>query len=100
MAGAVNRIRELQGGIVVYSEGEVLSEVAFPIGGIFSTEPMETLAHSMAAIQESASRLGSVSSDIRLTVSVLSTSAIPYLRICEDGLFNIRENRFVDLIVG
>ena len=100
MAGAVNRIKELQGGIVVLADGRVLAELALPLGGIFSAEPMESLANKMADIQQAAARLGCVSSDIRLTVSVLSTSAIPYLRICEQGLFNIRENRFVDLVVG
>lgn len=99
MAGAVNRIRELQGGIVVCADAKVLAQLPLPLGGVFSTEPMETLAHKMDSIQQAAANLGGKSPDIRLTVAVLSTSAIPYLRICEQGLFNIRENRFVDLIV-
>ena len=100
MAGAVNRVKRLGGGIVVYAKSRVLSELALPLGGIFSTEPMEVLERKMAQLQEAGSSLGCRSSDIRLTISVLSTSAIPYLRICEDGLFNIRENRLVSFIVG
>jgi adenine deaminase len=33
-------------------------------------------------------------------MAVLPTPAIPFLRICESGLFNLRENKFVELIVG
>jgi len=100
MAGAVNRIMELHGGIVVYASGKVLAELPLPLGGVFSTAPMEVLAKQMDEIDRAAASLGCTSSHIKITLSILSTSAIPYLRICEQGLFNIRENRFVDLIVG
>ena len=99
IALAVNRLRELEGGIVVASDGSVLAELPLPCGGIFSLEPMEAIAGKMDAIQKAAGELGSSRADVRLTVAVLSTAAIPYLRVCEHGLFNIRENRFVDLIV-
>jgi adenine deaminase len=61
---------------------------------------MEAIAGKLERIQRAAEELGAKSTDIRLTMSVLPTPAIPFLRICESGLFNLRENRFVDLIVG
>ena len=100
MARAVNRIRELKGGMVVVADGKVIAEIALPVGGGISTEPMETIAAKFDAIQKAAEGLGAKSTDIRLTMVVLPTPAIPFLRICESGLFNLRENRFVDLIVG
>jgi adenine deaminase len=100
MARAMNRIRELDGGIVVCAGGRVIAEIALPVAGEISTEPMEAIATKLDAIQKAAEGLGVRSSDIRLTMSVLPTPAIPFLRICESGLFNLRENSFVDLIVG
>jgi adenine deaminase len=100
MAQAVNRIRGLGGGTVVCAGGKVIAEIALPVGGVISTEPMEAIAAGFDAIQKAASGLGAKSSDIRLTMAVLPTPAIPFLRICESGLFNLRENSFVELIVG
>lgn len=100
MARAVNRIRELGGGMVVCAGGKIIAEIALPVAGEISTEPMEAIASKLEQIQRAAEGLGVKFSDIRLTISVLPTPAIPFLRICEAGLFNLRENRFVDLIVG
>jgi adenine deaminase len=100
MARAVNRIKELGGGTVVCAGGKIVAEIALPVAGEISTEPMEAIAGKLERIQRAAEELGAKSTDIRLTMSVLPTPAIPFLRICESGLFNLRENRFVDLIVG
>jgi adenine deaminase len=100
MARATNRVRELGGGTVVCAGGKVLAEMALPVAGEISTEPMEAIAAHLGRIQKAAKGLGAKSSDIRLTMAVLPTPAIPFLRICESGLFNLRENRFVELIVG
>lgn len=100
MARAVNRIRELGGGTVVCAGGKIVAEMALLVAGEISTEPMEAIAGKLERIQRAANDLGAKSSDIRLTMSVLPTPAIPFLRICESGLFNLKENRFVDLIVG
>ncbi len=99
MALAVNRIKELGGGIVVYADGKVMAEIALPIGGLFCLDPVETIVEKLDGIQRAANDLGCVSPDIRLTASVLSATAIPFLRICEAGMFDLKSNRFVDLIV-
>jgi adenine deaminase len=99
MAIAVNRIRELRGGTVVCLNRKIISELAFPIGGLISDEPMECLADKLIAIQKSAEQMGCFSPDIRTTLSVLATPAIPYFRICESGYYSIRSNQMMDLIV-
>lgn len=98
MAQAINRIKELSGGIVVCAGNKILAEIALPVAGTISTEPMGTVAERLHEIQRAATELGCNSPDIRTTLAVLSTPAIPFLRICEHGLFNLRQNQFVDLI--
>ncbi|MBN1191347.1 MAG: adenine deaminase [Dehalococcoidales bacterium] len=98
MARAVNRIRELQGGVAVCLDGEVLAEASFPIASVISDEPMEILADKLESIQRSFRDMGGILDDIRTTLSVLPTPAIPYLRLCESGLFDVRANHPVDLI--
>jgi adenine deaminase len=99
MALAVNRVKDLGGGMVISRNGDILAELAFPVGGKLSTEPMEVLAEKLTRLQMISQEMGCTSPDIRTTLSVLTTSAIPYLRICESGLFNLRTNGLVDLVV-
>ena len=100
MAQAVNRVKELAGGMVVCAGNRILAEIALPVAGGISTEPMETIADKLYRVQQAATDLGCNFPDIRITLAVLPTPAIPFLRICEHGLVNLRDNRFVDLIVG
>jgi len=100
MARAVNRIKELGGGMVLCADGSIAAEIALPVGGTISTEPVGTIAEKFKRIQEAAAGLGAKSPNFDLTLATLPTPAIPFLRVCESGLFNLKENRFVDLIVG
>jgi adenine deaminase len=99
MALAVNRIKELGGGIVVGAGGRIAAEMPFRVAGTISTESMETLADKFDRIQRAAAKLGAKSTDFALTLATLPSPAIPFLRICSSGLFNLKTNRFVDLIV-
>ena len=100
MAQAVNRLKELAGGMVVCAGSRILAEIALPVAGVISTQPMETIADKLHRVQQAATDLGCHLPDIRITLAILPTPAIPFLRICEHGLVNLRDNRSVDLIVG
>lgn len=99
MLQAIKRVRELNGGVVIWADNRVLAEIAFPVNGTISTEPMGALSDQLRTVQKAAEELGCVSPDIRLTLAFLSSPAVAHLRICEHGLFSLRENQFVDLIV-
>lgn len=99
MAQAVNRIKELRGGIVVCAGNKILAELALPIGGLLCPEPMETVARRLDNAQQVANNLGCVLPDIFGTLGFLTSGAIPFLGICEQGLIDLRQNRVVDLIV-
>lgn len=99
MAFAVNRIHELQGGAVVCSKEEVLSELPLPVFGIISDASMETIAERTLEIKKSAAELGVPFSDPLLTLNTLTGAAIPYLRICEEGLVNLRDGQTLGLFI-
>lgn len=100
MALAVNRIRALQGGIVVSRNGQVIAELPLPVLGLISDQPMENLAQKLEEINAAASTLGIPFANPSLTLDTLTTAAIPYLRICEEGLVNLKEGKTVGLIVA
>jgi adenine deaminase len=99
MALAVNRVKELGGGVVVGAGGNIVAEIALPVGGVISTQPLETIADKIQRIQQTATELGAKSPNFGLTLATLPSPAIPFLRICSSGLFDFKTNRFTSLIV-
>ncbi len=99
MAAALNRINELQGGAVVCRNGSILSEIPLPVFGIISTAPVEVLAEQLKEIKKAVAELGVRFPDPLLTLITLTGAAIPYLRICEEGLVNLKDGKTVGLFV-
>lgn len=99
MAIAVNRIHTLQGGAVVCQDGHVLSEIPLPVFGIISTQPIEVIASQLKAVKAAVAGLGVLFPDPILTIITLTGAAIPYLRICEEGLVNLKDGKTLGLLV-
>jgi adenine deaminase len=100
IARAVNRVAELGGGIVLYVEGQPYVELPLSIGGIMSSLSAEAIAEALDDIQNRARDLGSPFEDVCLALATLTTPAIPFLRICEDGLVDLKKGEVVGLIVS
>ncbi len=99
LAAAVNRIHDLQGGSVVIENGNILAELPMPIFGAVSDLPMEQIAQKNEAIKKAAANLGIAFPDPVLTLITLTGAAIPYLRICEEGLVNLKQGQTLPLFV-
>ncbi|WP_246556206.1 adenine deaminase C-terminal domain-containing protein [Desulfonema magnum] len=99
MAAAVNRIYELQGGAVVCVNGNILTELPLPVFGLISDKSMETISQGMKDIKHTVSELGVPFPDPLLTLVTLTGAAIPYLRICEQGLVNLKHGKTLGLFV-
>jgi adenine deaminase len=97
MALCVNRVEQLQGGVVVCSRGSVTAELALPVFGIMCELPIAELAEKIRAVNKAAGDLGVPFSDPRLTLITLTGAAIPYFRICEEGLVNLKDGRVMGL---
>jgi adenine deaminase len=99
MLMALERVLALGGGMVAAVGGVIRAEVPLPLGGITSEQPMDVLATEIVAFQRALHELGCVRADPFLTMQVLTFTAIPALRIRERGLWDVRENRVVPLIL-
>jgi adenine deaminase len=55
---------------------------------------MEELAERLTRINQAIKRLGVLFPDPLLTLGTLTGAAIPYLRICEEGLVQIKTGRW------
>jgi adenine deaminase len=97
MALAVNRIREMQGGAVVCDGHAVLAELSLPVMGIMAQIPIAETARQLEAIRTAMDKLGMHFSDPLLTLVTLTGAAIPYLRICDEGLVNLKNGKITGL---
>jgi adenine deaminase len=93
MALAVNRIRQLQGGVIVCSGGKIMAELPLPIFGIASDLDMERLAERIEMVRQAARGLGIPFADPVLSLSVLTGASIPHFKICEEGYVSLRDGK-------
>jgi len=100
LAAAVNRIHELQGAAVVCENGKVVTELPLPIFGIMSDLPIEAIAQRLREIKSAVANRGIPFPDPLLSLITLTGAAIPYLRICEEGLVNLKTGKTIDLFLG
>jgi adenine deaminase len=100
MAAAVNRIRRLRGGAVVCVNGEVRAELPMPILGLMSDRPLEEIADGMRSLVHTLQGLGCPFEDPYRTLATLSGAAIPFIRICEEGLVDLKSGRSLPLLTA
>ena len=91
MALAVNRIFNMQGGVVVCAEKKIMAEIPLPVFGHISELPMEMLVERIAVVKKAVSDLGVPFADPILTLSTLTGASVPFFRICEEGLVNLKD---------
>ena len=99
MAKVVNIIREHQGGLAVYSSEEDLCEVLeLPIAGLMSNRDIDYVADKNRKLMEAANKLGCNLTSPFTTLSFMALISIPHFKIINQGLFDVDNIEFVDLI--
>ncbi len=95
-AAAVNRVREMNGGIVVWAGGESLAEVPLEIAGIMSEEPLEVVNEKLEGAKKVAHSLGvGHGIDPFMTLSFMALPVIPTLRITTRGVFDVISQSYI-----
>ncbi len=100
MAAAVNRIRGLRGGAVVCDRGAVAAELPMPIFGLMADLPLAEIADRMRAVVGALQALGCPFPDPYRTLATLSGAAIPFIRICEEGLVDLKSGTTLPLFIS
>ena len=96
MAAAVNRVVELNGGIVVWDNGAPKAEVPLAIAGIMSDEPLVTVNEKLETAKAAAHALGvNHGIDPFMTLSFMALPVIPSLRITTRGVFDVTTQSYV-----
>lgn len=97
MLTAARRVRDLGGGMTVALQGEVLAELALPLAGLMTPQPLGSVTAAVRALQAAARGLGCEGSDSFMTLSFLALPVIPALRLTDCGLVDVGRFEHVGL---
>lgn len=100
MALAVNRIQELQGGLVFVDQGQVIEELALPICGLLADEDGDVVAEKLRSIIKAMALRGCTVPSPNVTLSFISLIFIPELAISDQGLFDVMSFSLIDPVIS
>ena len=99
MALALNRIAELDGGLVVAEGGEILSEIPLPICGLLSPDGGMEVAEKQKEMYGILRRMGVDMPSPFMTLSFITLIFIPAYGITDRGLMDVADFKIVDPVV-
>ena len=94
---AVHHLVNLGGGMAVVAGGRVVADLALPIAGLISPEPLERVASAYGTLQEAYQGLGGNLPDPFMALSFLALPVIPALKLTDLGLVDVDRFQVVPL---
>ena len=86
---AARVLQEMGGGFACVVDGEVRARVPLPLAGLVSPLPADELVRQLAALDAAAAELGCTLAHPCMTLSFLSLSVIPSLKLTDQGLVDV-----------
>lgn len=85
---AIERLERLQGGQVAVRDGQVVAELPLPIAGLVSDRPLDEVIKRLDKLNAAARAMGCKLVAPFMTLSFLSLSPIPELKLTDQGLID------------
>jgi adenine deaminase len=95
----IEELEHLQGGQVAVANGRVKAELALPIAGLVSDRPLPEVMKRIDALNAAARALGCDLDAPFMTLSFLSLSPIPQLKLTDQGLIDAQHLKKTTLFV-
>jgi adenine deaminase len=100
MAAAVNYLREIDGGIVVWKNAEEKAHLALPLAGLMSDKDSAYIAKALNHLISLTKSMGCELEQPFLQLSFLALPVIGELKITDRGLVDVGQFKVVDLIAA
>ncbi|MFN0116091.1 MAG: adenine deaminase [Paracoccaceae bacterium] len=97
MAGAVNRLSDIGGGVTVWKDGAEIACVALPIAGLMSDRPAAEVAAAATRMVAAMAECGCRLNNAYMQHSLLALVVIPELRISDLGLVDVTRFELTEL---
>ena len=98
MALCANKIRELQGGIVI-AKGSVIDYLHLPFAGILSTESAYGVDKKLKELHSMVKKMGCKLDAPFIQMSFLSLPVIPSLKITDKGLVDVNKFKIIPAVI-
>ncbi|MBX5455927.1 MAG: adenine deaminase [Thermogemmatispora sp.] len=86
---AAQALAAMGGGFALVVDGELRASVPLPLAGLVSAAPISELVARLRALDEAAATLGCTLEHPCMTLSFLSLSVIPALKLTDQGLIDV-----------
>ncbi len=100
MAVAVNRIKELNGGLIIAEDGKVKYELPLPICGLLTDLSGEESALILKKMQEDLRAKGCEMDSPYMTLAFITLIFIPFYGITDKGLVDVINGKVIDPIIS
>jgi adenine deaminase len=99
MAKAVNRLIDIQGGIVIVKNGRVTYEFRMQLFGIMPLMTMEKISGKIKELELKLHEIGARLEKPFLNIQTIPFTGLPLLRITDKGLADVKQKKLVSLFV-
>ena len=96
---AVNRIIDMQGGIAVSKGGKIIYEFPMPAFGLIPLVSLKEIAERTKILEEKLKEIGATFEKPFLTIQTIPFTGLPFLRITDKGLADIKNRKLVPLFM-
>ncbi len=98
IAAAIKALEKMRGGQIAVVDGQVEAALPLPIAGLVSDQPLETVIENITALNAAAAKLGCALEAPFMTLSFMSLSPIPELKLTDQGLVDAIHLKLTSLI--
>ncbi|QRG68239.1 adenine deaminase C-terminal domain-containing protein [Brevibacillus choshinensis] len=95
MVQALERVREIGGGVALIDEGAIACECPLPLAGKFSAAPMDAVISMAEALIHKIREKGHVHLDPLYSILFFTATHLPYARLTADGIIDVKTGRIV-----
>jgi adenine deaminase len=100
MAVAVNAVADMQGGVVVVADGEIVDAIALPVVGLLSDMDAWTFAEERKRVLDVAQGLGCAVPEPFMFLSFITLAAIPAFAITDKGYVDCMKQALIDPVLS
>ena len=91
MLFAIEKLKEIGGGIIVVEDGKVLSSIKLEIGGLITNRSIDSIMNDLERLHNSIKKIApTINFNPFLTLSFLSLPVIPDIKITDRGIFDVK----------
>ncbi|MCE0452858.1 adenine deaminase C-terminal domain-containing protein [Brevibacillus sp. AF8] len=95
MAQALERIREIKGGVVLIDKGKIICECPLPLAGKFASAPMEEVISMGENLVNQLRSKGYVHLDPIYSILFFTATHLPFARLTATGIVDVKSGQIV-----